>query len=106
MDPIAEAAGLPKPEFIPVPVGSADLTSSVAAALATKPDVLLPFGLPCLPFFQAYRSLGSHVPVILPDNCSDPATLKQAGAQTAGMYSIALYNGHPPSPNDPALNRH
>lgn len=100
MDPIAATNGLPKPEFIPVPVGSADLTSFVAAALDTKPDVLLPFGLPCLPFYQAYQSLGSHVPVILPDNCSDTKTLKQAGAQANGMYFVSLYNGQPSAPTN------
>ena len=101
MDPIAATNGLPKPDFIAVPVGSADLTSFVAAALEKKPDVLLPFGLPCLPFFQAYQSLGSHVPVILPDNCSDSKTLKQAGAQANGMYFVSLYNGQQITPKDP-----
>jgi branched-chain amino acid transport system substrate-binding protein len=100
MDPIAQANGLPTPEFIGAPVGSADLTSSVAAALDTKPDVLLPFGLPCQPFFQAYQSLGSHVPVILPDNCGDQDTLRKAGTQADGMYFISLYTDPRISPNN------
>src|SRR5262245_35503354 len=45
-DPVAESYGIPAPEFVGVPVGSADLTSFVAAALDTDPDVLLPLGLP------------------------------------------------------------
>lgn len=100
MDPIAEAAGLPTPKYVPAPIGTADLTSSVAAALETKPDVLLPFGLPCLPFFQAYQSLGSKVPVILPDNCGDKETLKKAGAQADGVYFIDLYADSRITPKD------
>lgn len=100
MDPVAEANGLPTPEFIGVPVGSADLTSFVAAALDTNPDVLLPFGLPCLPFYQAYQSLGSDVPVILPDNCSDSETLEEAGDQAEGLYFVSLFNGEQVAPKN------
>ena len=56
--------------------------------------------LPCLPFFQAYQSLGSQVPVILPDNCSDKATLQKAGAQANGMYFISLYADSRITPNN------
>jgi branched-chain amino acid transport system substrate-binding protein len=99
-DPVAENYGLPTPEYVPVPVGSADLTSSIAAALETDPDVLLPFGLPCLPFYQAYQSLGSDVPVILPDNCSDTKTLNRAGEQAEGMHYISLFNGPATAPKN------
>jgi branched-chain amino acid transport system substrate-binding protein len=99
-DPVAENYGLPKPEYVPVPTGSADMTSSIAAALDTNPDVLLPFGLPCLPFYQAYQSLGSDVPVILPDNCSDTKTLKRAGSQAEGMHYVSLFNGPAVAPKD------
>jgi branched-chain amino acid transport system substrate-binding protein len=91
MDPIAEANGLPKPEYVSSPAGSADLTSTFAAALDSDPDALLPFGLPCLPAFQAYQSLGTDVPMIMPDNCADTETLKKAGDQADGVYFVELY---------------
>ncbi len=100
MDPIATAKGLPKPDYVASPAGSADLTTTFAAALQSKPDVLLPFGLPCQAAFQAYRSLGTQIPMVMPDNCADDVTLKTAGAQADGVYFVELYNGKQVAPKD------
>ncbi len=100
MDPIAEANGLPKPEYLAAPAGTADLTTTFAAALETDPDALLPFGLPCLPAFQAYVSLGTDVPMVMPDNCADDETLKDAGAQADGVYFVELFNGKQVAPKN------
>ena len=62
--------------------------------------MLLPFGLPCLPSFQAYQSLGTTVPMIMPDNCADTVTLKKAGAQANGVYFVELYNGKDVTPKN------
>jgi branched-chain amino acid transport system substrate-binding protein len=100
MDPIAETNGLPKPEYVAAPAGSTDLTSTFAAALDSNPDALLPFGLPCQAAFQAYQSLGTHVPMIMPDNCADSKTLKDAGNQADGVYFVELFNGKEAAPKN------
>jgi ABC-type branched-subunit amino acid transport system substrate-binding protein len=100
MDPIAETSGLPTPEFVAGPAGSTDLTSTFAAALETDPDVLLPFGLPCLPAFQAYVSLGTEVPMVMPDNCADTKTLEDAGDQADGVYFVELFLGKEAAPKN------
>lgn len=100
MDPIAEANDLPTPEYAASPPGSADLTSTFAAALDSDPDVLLPFGLPCQAAFQAYQSLGSDVPMIMPDNCADDETLEEAGGQADGVYFVELYTAPQIEPDD------
>lgn len=101
MDPIAETNDLPVPEYVASPPGSADVTSTFAAALENDPSVLLPFGVPCLPAFQAYQSLGTEVPMIMPNNCSDAETLADAGASAEGVYFVGLYNGNEVAPEDP-----
>jgi branched-chain amino acid transport system substrate-binding protein len=100
MDPVAEAKGLPRPAFQAAPVGSADLTPTFAAALEADPDALLVFGLPCAPVFQAYESLGTDVPIVLPSNCSDAETLEDAGTQAEGAYFVELFKRREVSPND------
>lgn len=101
VDPIAKANGLPKPTYVASPPGSADLTSTFAAALEDDPSALLPFGVPCLPAFQAYQSLGTDVPMVMPDNCADKETLAKAGASADGVYFVELYNGVEVAPDDP-----
>jgi branched-chain amino acid transport system substrate-binding protein len=100
MDPVAQAKGLPTPEFLAAPTGSADLTPTFGAALETDPDALLVFGLPCLPVFQAYSSLGTDVPLVLPSNCSDAETLEKAGDQAEGAYFTELYKRQEVFPKD------
>ena len=101
MDAPAKAAGLPAPATVTAPAGTADLTATFAAALQAKPDVLLAYGLPCQPAFQAYSSLGTTVPMIMPDNCGDPATLAAAGSAANGVYFVNLYKGSEVFPDDP-----
>lgn len=101
MDAPATAAGIPAPTPVNAPVGSADLTATFAAALDTNPDALLAYGLPCQPAFQAYSSLGTDVPMIMPDNCGDPDTLAAAGDAADGVYFVGLYKGAEVFPDDP-----
>ena len=63
--------------------------------------MLLAYGLPCQPAFQAYSSLGTTVPMIMPDNCGDPATLAAAGSAANGVYFVNLYKGSEVFPDDP-----
>ena len=101
MDAPAKAAGIPAPATVTAPAGTADLTATFAAALEAKPDALLAYGLPCQPAFQAYSSLGTDVPMIMPDNCGDPDTLAAAGAAANGVYFVGLYKGSEVFPDDP-----
>jgi branched-chain amino acid transport system substrate-binding protein len=101
MDAPAKAAGIPAPATVTAPAGTADLTATFAAALQGNPDALLAYGLPCQPAFQAYTSLATDVPMIMPDNCGDPATLKAAGSAANGVYFVGLYKGSEVFPDDP-----
>ena len=101
MDAPATAAGIPAPATVTAPAGTADLTATFAAALQGNPDALLAYGLPCQPAFQAYTSLGTDVPMIMPDNCGDPDTLAAAGSAANGVYFVGLYKGSEVFPDDP-----
>jgi branched-chain amino acid transport system substrate-binding protein len=103
LDAPATAAGIPAPTAVYAPVGSADLTATFAAALDANPDALLAYGLPCQPAFQAYSSLGTDVPMIMPDNCGDPDTLAAAGDAANGVYFVGLYKGSELFPDDPEV---
>jgi branched-chain amino acid transport system substrate-binding protein len=88
VNPVLKQAGVPNADVVTVPPGTADYTPYVTAALSKKPDVLLGVGLGCIPLINAYHSSGTHVPLVQPDNCSDPSTLKQAGAAADGVYYV------------------
>jgi branched-chain amino acid transport system substrate-binding protein len=90
INPALKNVGIAPAELVTAPTTAADLTPYFEAALSKNPDVLLLFGLPCLPVLNAYRATGTKVPLIQPDNCSDPATLKQAGTLAEGKYYVNM----------------
>lgn len=92
LKPLTDALGLPTPVLVQVPLSTPDLTTHMFAAVDGRPDALMVLGLPCQPIMSAYASLGTDIPMILPENCSDPDLLGENAAVAEGVYFLGLSN--------------
>jgi branched-chain amino acid transport system substrate-binding protein len=74
-----------------------DWTPTFSAAQNSDPDAILSVSDPtqCLAMMQARQSLAIEAPLLMVADCSDSATLKNAGAAAEGVYFV--YQSLPPT---------
>ncbi len=101
MEPVMASRGLPSLEFVGTPASAPDFAAPLAVAVNADADAILAFGLPCEPIMQAYAGLGSDIPIVLPDNCTDPDVLAAVGDAAEGVYFVIQYDSPTLSPDDP-----
>jgi branched-chain amino acid transport system substrate-binding protein len=101
MNPVMQRLGLPDLQYVGTPPTSPDFTTTLATAVSADPDAILAFGLPCEPIVQAYRATGTDIPLVLPDNCTDPSMLSALGDAAEGVYFVGQLDSPTLSPDDP-----
>jgi branched-chain amino acid transport system substrate-binding protein len=101
MEPMMQEAGLPSLQFVGTPASAPDFTAPLAVAVNSDADAILAFGLPCEPILQAYAGLNTDIPIVLPDNCTDPNVLESVGDAADGAYFVIQYDSPTLSPDDP-----
>jgi branched-chain amino acid transport system substrate-binding protein len=98
--PVFEAAGVGL-EFIPAPVGVADMSPQMQAAIDGGSDSLGLIGDQtfCASFLQAYQTLGLDVPLYLVATCIDPTMIETYGEAMAGNWLIGFAESDPADPD-------
>lgn len=73
---------------VPIPIGTADITPMLQAAISGGADAVAITGdaALCTTFLQGYKTLGLDVTKYLISTCIDPAVIASAGDALAGSY--------------------
>jgi branched-chain amino acid transport system substrate-binding protein len=81
-----------KATLFPAPPSQADLSSVVASALGSNPDVVA-LGSPsqCVALLSALKSVGNTKPVVSIDPCAAPPVVQAAAGGAEGMYFFSPF---------------
>jgi branched-chain amino acid transport system substrate-binding protein len=79
-------------QLFPAPPSQADLSSVVASALGSNPDVVaLESPAQCVALLSALKASGNTKPVISIDPCSAPVIIKASAGGAEGMYFFSTF---------------
>lgn len=86
--PVLEATGVEDVNAVETNPSSADVTSSIAAALSEEPDAVMSIvnEAGCVPILRGVKNLGAQTKVLMPGGCAAPKIVKAAGDAAEGMY--------------------
>ena len=85
--PVMKNVGYTKVTKIPVPPTATDVTSAVAAAISSHPDIVyIDDPNSCPQVLSSLKQLGSTAKVLGVDPCTSPAAIAAANGGASGMY--------------------
>lgn len=89
--PAVESKGA-KATLFPAPPSQADLSSVVASALASNPDVIaLESPSQCVALLSALKAVGNTKPVVSIDPCAAPVVVQAAAGGAEGLYFFSPF---------------